>query len=294
MPVAVRPSHVGASRSLLRGPTHAADGRRPRPLCPAQGRQRVSLRDLALDGGHRPGDDGPGRDPRHHRPPARPRRASPGGPQAAGRDRRRDRRRRRDRPRPRAGGDRRARPGAGRGPGADHHAEGGRRARGRGATAAVAGGLDPKVSELKIPRIRGLGALPAGEVHGADLAPRRADGRFSRRFSSAATRSAWSWPSTGSATRGASTTRTSGCSRPSRPAPRRAWRPPGRWPRSDCRTRSTRPSRSAAAGPASCTTRPCRRWRCSACGSRPPCGRRPTTSCTPPARRPSSRSMTRS
>ena len=77
---------------------------------------------------------------------------------------------------------------------------------------------------------------------------------------------------------------------PSRRAPRRPWRPPARSPRTACGTRSRRPSRSAAAGRASCTTRRCRRsGRCRCCSprrcagaTRRPCGsrhaRRSTTS----------------
>ena len=288
-------SHVETPRSLLRGAPHAADGRRPRPLRPAQGRQRVSLRDLALRGRHRPGDDGPRRDPRHHRPPARPRRAAPGGAQAAGGDRRRDRRRRRDRSGPGAGGDRRARAGAGRGAGADHHAAGGRRAGGgrhrRGRRRPRPEGLGAQDS----PSRRRSERILLGRFTGPDLGGEGERARADRAArSSAASRSGWSSPSTTSAIRATSTTSTSGCSRRSPPARRRASRPPGRWPRSDCRTRSTRPSRSAAAGPASCTTRRCRRWRCCACGSPRRFGRRPPTSCTRPARRPSSRSTTRS
>ena len=53
-----------------------------------------------------------------------------------------------------------------------------------------------------------------------------------------------------------STTSTSGCWSPSPPVPQPESRPRGRWRRSDFRTRSMRPSRSAGAGPVSCTTRP--------------------------------------
>ena len=143
-----------------------------------------------------------------------------------------------------------------------------------GATAAIAGGLDPKVSELKIPGIRGLGAACcSGRFTGPDLGS-QGERTGAARAPSLPRRPArrGRGPRPDRRAGAASTTRTSGCSRPSPRARRRAWRPPGRWPRSDCRTRSTRRSRSAAAGPASCTTRPCRRWRCCACGSRPRCG----------------------
>ena len=67
-----------------------------------------------------------------------------------------------------------------------------------GATAAIAGGLDPNVSELKIPASEASERLLLGRFTGPALAAAEADGRLSRPFSSAATRSAWSWPSTGS------------------------------------------------------------------------------------------------
>ena len=134
VPEGVRGGHVGHRDRYFDAPRTRPMGAGPRSLCPAQGRQRVPVRDLALDGRDRPGDDGPRRDSRHHRPQTGPRRASPGGPAAAGGDRRRDRGGRRDRPRSGARRDRRARPGAGRGQGIDHPAPrgGGPRRRGDG------------------------------------------------------------------------------------------------------------------------------------------------------------------
>ena len=136
-----------------------------------------------------------------------------------------------------------------------------------GATAAVAGGLDPKVSGLRLPAKDATERMVLGSFTGADLGAKESGRALIAPLLFRGIPSGWWSPSIASATPIASTTRTSACSRPSRRAPPPAWPPPARWRRSGCRTRSTRPSRSAAGGRESSTTRPSRRWRCSACGS---------------------------
>ena len=77
---------------------------------------------------------------------------------------------------------------------------------------------------------------------------------------------------------------------PSRPARPRRWPPLSPWRPSGCARRSRPPSRSAAAGRASCTTRRCRSWgRSSSCWRRAE-GGRPSDSTDARRRGPSTRS----
>ena len=155
-------------------------------------------------------------------------------------------------------------------PGADHPAPRGRGS-GRCGDRRRHRGLDPDVSGSGFPSSRlqsrscsaGSPALISGPGRAAGLlAPLLFRGDPS----------ASSSPSTGGEP-GPSTTRTSACSRRSRQARPPVSPPPDRWRRNASRTRSTPPSRSEAAGPASFTTRRFRPSPSCGCDSPRPCAR---------------------